>query len=430
MADDTDCDDLSAAVNPGEPEVCDALDNDCNGMVDDDPVDGATVYLDADGDGHGDGATAFTGCATAGVTTDDDCDDTDATSWPGAPEACDGADNDCDGTIDNDIVFRDYYLDADGDGYGVAGATVNDCAAPAGYAGNNDDCDDASAAVSPADRELCNGFDDDCDGKVDTDAADASAFYLDTDGDGYGLAGDSETLCAADGDYSAELSGDCDDAESLVYPGAPELDDNADDDCDTLVDEDFVAAGDLVITEIARQPWMGGTSTETDAQWFEVYNNTADNLDLSGWTVTRTSAVGTDSFAIDPAAALVIPPGDVAVICATDLYDSLADADSTLTCDYTWIDPTMASTYTDAYVDNTFHLQRDADSLSLAADTLSVDTVTWDAAWPQGAAHAITLVGTIDATDNDDDANWAVDNTNVWWDGGSPHEYGSPGAAP
>lgn len=58
-----DCDDANAAVFPGNPEVCDGLDNDCNTQVDD-GISGifATYYLDADGDGYGDGANSISAC--------------------------------------------------------------------------------------------------------------------------------------------------------------------------------------------------------------------------------------------------------------------------------------------------------------------------------------------------------------------------------
>ncbi len=96
-----DCDDSDATINPGATEVCDAVDNDCDGTIDnDDAVDAATWYSDADGDGYGDAASSRTACAQPDDSSADatDCDDADPDAWPGAPEVeDDGIDQDCDG---------------------------------------------------------------------------------------------------------------------------------------------------------------------------------------------------------------------------------------------------------------------------------------------------------------------------------------------
>ncbi len=428
---DDDCDDAHAAVNPSMAESCDGLDNDCNGVVDDDAIDGTTVYDDVDGDGHGLAGTARTDCPSAGALDDTDCDDADATVFPGASEACDLLDNDCDSVVDEDVAYVNWYTDADGDGYGDAAAfLLNDCAAPAAAAANDDDCDDTDASRSPGEPELCDGSDNDCDGLVDVAARDAATFYLDADADGYGLESDAEELCEASGDYTAILAGDCDDGDADISPAAPEVDDDEDDDCDGRIDEDFVVAGDVVIVEVARHTWMGGGSVDADGQWFEVMNNTSAAIDLSGWTITRTSGVGTDSFSIDPATELVLPAGDVAVFCATDLYTIDTDPDSSMECNYFWGDASLADSYVDDYVDNTFHLQRDEDSLSVSVESTVVDTVAWDATWSTSATQStVLLAGGLDAASNDAYSAWALDSTNVWWDDGSGSpEYGTPGS--
>ena len=175
--DDYDCDDTEAAANPGEAEVCDGIDNDCDGTVDgDEALDVATFYADADGDGYGDPGAPETACELPleHVEDDTDCDDSDADVNPTATEICDGVDNDCNGYIDgadpgiNPADLTAWYLDDDGDGYGdFDGVPELDCEAPGPeYVGDNTDCDDADLAVNPGVVELCDGVDTDCDGTV------------------------------------------------------------------------------------------------------------------------------------------------------------------------------------------------------------------------------------------------------------------------
>jgi len=100
VTDATDCDDTEATAFPGNPEVCDDIDNDCDGSVDNDPLDPQTWHADDDGDGYGDPDSVTTACdQPSGTVADDtDCDDTDPAAYPGAAEvADDGIDQDCDG---------------------------------------------------------------------------------------------------------------------------------------------------------------------------------------------------------------------------------------------------------------------------------------------------------------------------------------------
>jgi hypothetical protein len=99
-----DCDDTDPAVSPAGTELCNGVDDDCDGTVDeDDAADAGTWYEDADGDGFGNSTIYNVSCdAPSGyVAVDGDCDDADATAWPGAPERYDGVDDDCDGTVDD-----------------------------------------------------------------------------------------------------------------------------------------------------------------------------------------------------------------------------------------------------------------------------------------------------------------------------------------
>jgi hypothetical protein len=238
-----DCDDGDAAVNPDADELCNNVDDDCDGDIDeDDATDAVTWYADADADGYGDSASTTLACdppsgyVAAAYATD--CDDLDATVSPVAAERCDGVDNDCDGDVDEGVTDI-FYADMDGDGYGDAGSSVEDCSLPSGYSADDTDCDDGDAAIHPAAAESCDGVDNDCDGLVDDDdsaVSGTSTWYQDDDGDGFGDASAPTSACSQPSDHAAD-STDCDDDNNTVYPGAAEICDGLDGDCDGAVDE-------------------------------------------------------------------------------------------------------------------------------------------------------------------------------------------------
>ncbi len=149
----TDCDDDDAAINPAAEELCNGLDDDCNGRAD--FVTDAGDLEDDDRDGVADAA-----CGGS------DCDDTNPTAYPGAPEIEDGRDNNCDGSVDEGCEDGDWFLDADGDGYGTGDAMAS-CVPIDARASRAGDCDDTNPDANPGAEEACNGFDDNCDGRVD-----------------------------------------------------------------------------------------------------------------------------------------------------------------------------------------------------------------------------------------------------------------------
>ena len=234
-----DCDDHSAAVHPGAAEACNGVDDDCNGL-EDDGLAVQSYYLDADGDGFGDAlgvAVSACGPVAGRVANNTDCDDSRAAVHPGVAEVCNGLDDDCSGAADDGLLFQDYYPDSDADGFGAAGSTPeHSCQAVQGKVPNTLDCDDTRAAVHPSATEVCNGKDDDCDGQVDNRLT-FTAYYPDTDGDGFGSATASSTLACLPPAGMTTNHTDCDDTRGAVHPGAVEICNGLDDDCNGQVDD-------------------------------------------------------------------------------------------------------------------------------------------------------------------------------------------------
>ena len=295
-----DCDDAAPDVHPGEAEVCDGLDNDCNDTVDDNASDTSRGFEDADGDGYGNPAIFMDVCELpadyVGVSTDcddtnaavhpdaaepdctdptdyncdasvgyadadadgspacEDCDDADGARSPLFDEVCDEADvdEDCDALVDDNddsvtaASATTWYRDVDRDGYSAGtGLTLVQCDAPAAYSALLGDCDDYDPLVSPGATETCDAYDidEDCDGLSDdadptTDPVSFVISYADLDGDGFGDLARAAALCEPVADYVLDGS-DCDDADAGRNPGEPEVCDSAakDEDCDGLSDD-------------------------------------------------------------------------------------------------------------------------------------------------------------------------------------------------
>jgi large repetitive protein len=256
VLDDGDCDDGAAEISPSAVELCNGGDDNCDGLADDaDPlVDGGGIWhLDHDGDGYGDASYSAEACdQPAGFVVDGtDCDDLESAAHPGASEICDGLDNDCDGDSDDADTDLDpnssmsWYLDADGDGHGDPGTSVQACEAPPSYVDTMDDCDDLEPSIHPAADEYCDGADNDCDGTVDeSDAVDAVLWYADQDGDGHGAADSSQVACSAP-EFHVSSGEDCDDSAFAISPDAEEVCNEIDDDCDLLIDDVDPSVSDL-----------------------------------------------------------------------------------------------------------------------------------------------------------------------------------------
>ncbi len=310
----TDCDDSDAAVHPAAAEVCNGVDDDCDGGVDDadsdlDPSTKLPLYGDADGDGYGPLTSVGNACAPGPgqVLVGGDCDDDDPARSPGESEVCDGLDNDCDTLVDDDDPSIDpaqqaeWFYDLDNDGYGDpldsvlscvqptdhvansddchvfdpayglivewwpdndgdghgAGVPVLACLPPAAHVADGDDCDDGDAALSPStpwylDADI-DGYGDPLavttgctqpwahvDNDLDCNDLDfainpTTVWPYDGDGDGYGHP--VFTVVGCDPPDGAPEATDCDDSEPTTSPGAVDVCDGIDNDCDGDFDD-------------------------------------------------------------------------------------------------------------------------------------------------------------------------------------------------
>jgi hypothetical protein len=165
-----DCNDTSASVYPSANELCNGMDENCNGIIDE--------GFDNDNDG-------WTSCLG-------DCNDQDPSVFPGAQEQCNGIDDNCDSVVD--------------DGFDQDGDAVTTC---------RGDCNDLDQSINPFAQELCNFIDENCNGIVDEG--------YDSDSDGF-------SVC----------EGDCDDTSVGIYPNAQEECNDIDDNCNGLIDENGV----------------------------------------------------------------------------------------------------------------------------------------------------------------------------------------------
>lgn len=299
-----DCDDTNAAVFPGANEICDGLDNDCNEVVDDEYAKGGKVYfLDRDGDGYGVWEHAVVQCsAPAGyVANSDDCADDDDAVFPGAPEFCDRIDQNCNGLIDDEAVDAvAYYSDFDQDGYGGADQAEFRCEQPDGYIVTGGDCNDFDPYVNPEAVERCDLEDNNCNGVVDEGASlDATVWYADKDRDGYGSIEDTIEACYQPEYYvPVEESGDCDDLDDAVNPGAREVCFNGiDDNCDGSANQCDVSnwTDESVATVVVTGP-SGSAYLGRDSDFIGDFNGDGfDDMVFGAYRATGSVCAGAGS---------------------------------------------------------------------------------------------------------------------------------------
>ncbi len=235
-----DCDDGNPASYPGAEELCNTSDDDCDGTVDEAGTTGCmSLYADTDEDGFGAGdAECLCAGSTGYVAQAGDCAPDDPAISPASNELCNAADDDCDGSIDEESPAdcTTFYADEDSDGVGLASKFQCLCQPQPPYSALlAGDCDDQDPGVAGGAAETCDGKDNDCDGTVDeVDAQGCQVLFVDSDLDGYGS---SQTACACPltAGYSQE-TGDCNDQQIHVHPGALEICNGIDDDCNGNLD--------------------------------------------------------------------------------------------------------------------------------------------------------------------------------------------------
>ena len=214
----TDCDDSNASIGPGGVEVCNGLDDDCDGSIDEGVQ--TTFFRDEDRDGFGAGDTSLACTRPDGFApTDDDCDDTNAAIHPAAFDRCDGAvDDDCSGTVDDPPA-----------GCECTDGATRTCPFPGLCAGSTQTCGDGlwgACGVGGASEVCANELDDDCDGNVDEECACAVPSRV--CGVDEGICSRGIQDCAPDGSWGPCI-GD--------VRARPETCNELDDDCDGLTDE-------------------------------------------------------------------------------------------------------------------------------------------------------------------------------------------------
>ncbi len=215
------------------------------------------------------GVTDFVLWSMTGNSNGESDDDHHATIRQGIAHGCDAL---------------NYYVDFDGDGFGDEESVQLSCDPVPGRIVQGGDCNDDNVETFPGAPEVCNAVDDNCDGEAD-EGLEPGLYWPDPDGDGYAEAGETpEFLCNDTPGYANEV-GDCAPDDPNVYPGAPELDNGEDDDCDDEIDEDVVEGTD------GDPPDSGDPIEDTDGAGTSFGTAGADE-DAEGCALGRPSTQG------------------------------------------------------------------------------------------------------------------------------------------
>ncbi len=241
-----------AAGEPGESGA-----NGDAGAPGSDGTTGADSTLDADADG---------------IQWQRDCDDGDASV--GEPTV--------------------YYMDRDGDGYGIARVENYLCEPMVGWVDTTGDCDDLDPTIHPDGVEVCDTVDNNCDGLVDdndptVDLSTGTDFYVDADLDGYGDDTVATVLACGEAAGRSLVAGDCEDDDPTVSPGATEVCNNGiDDNCNNSRDDCGLTSDSPV-----AYTWSGTSASNFGADLAAAGDVDGDGIDdlISG--ASDDSSVGT-----------------------------------------------------------------------------------------------------------------------------------------
>lgn len=326
------------------------------------------------------------------------------------------------------------------------------------------DCDDADPDVHPGATEVCDSsqVDEDCNGladDADVDATGKVVTFHDGDGDGYGV-GDGVAWCAPPDGERAPNAGDCNDASAAVYPAAADATggDGIDNDCDGFVDEDSLADGDVLITEMF---WRGDDDIDYTVavprgayQWVELYNNAGTTLNLEGWSLDLCYVPGTTLAAAPTASACVagatttvtfaagttLAAGARLVVCA----DSTAMPDCDV--DFDFADGMAGMSIWNGWVSLRARGATLGPAASTATSDLALDSVAYvyksaSDYWPSGPKHSMRLedsvaVGATNSLGNDtygttgpSFTTWCYAENSTTWTLNGAVRYGTPGTA-
>ncbi len=459
-----DCNDNTPNIHPGANETCASpADDNCDGIANNDPVDGSTYFLDLDSDGFAGELQTVVACSvpSGAFEAADDCDDVNSAVFPDAPEVCNGIDDNCDTVIDTDAIdIPTWYADAEGDSYGDPTDTVQACEQPDnyvdnaldctpstsentqpgtqywvdgdddgfgagaptlycddpgnGFADNANDCDDTAPTINPSATEVCDdaNVDENCNGLVDDSDDDVDGGierFLDLDNDGFGTR--SIGLFCDDADWYATEEDDCDDDDADRYPGAPITPDGEIGDCN-ICDGVVINEGDIIINEVSQgrpdsEPY--DTIDRPGFEWVEVRNVTNRPLAIcEPWELTNDGG----SVTILPSADLTIPAGGLFV-----LGQTIANPGPST-------DPTANA---GASVDYAYGTSFEFGAWNPQTITLSIDSVVIDTV-PFATGGSVYFFGSGISMQLDPDYQNADDNDcmDYWCDGDWEQVYGLP----